>query len=125
MFGADNVSLGREPGGPLSAGRSAAIPATRSPRWWPGHPTRCGPGTSPRLLGPEKWQYSYLYVILDIYSRYATGWMVAERETAALAGHLIGETCLKHGVQPRALTLHSDRGSPWCPRSDRAKSVTI
>ena len=65
-----------------------------------------------RLLGPEKWQYFYLYVILDIYSRYATGWMVAERETAGLAGHLIGETCLKHGVQPRVLTLHSDRGSP-------------
>ena len=55
-----------------------------------------------RLLGPE-WQYFYLYVILDIYSRYATGWMVAERETAGLAGHLVGETCLKHGVQPRVL----------------------
>jgi len=65
-----------------------------------------------RLLGPEKWQYFYLYVILDIYSRYATGWMVAERETAGLAGHLVGETCLRHGVQPRVLTLHSDRGSP-------------
>ena len=65
-----------------------------------------------RLLGPEKWQYFYLYVILDIYSRYAAGWMVAERETAGLAGHLIGETCLKHRVQPRVLTLHSDRGAP-------------
>ena len=65
-----------------------------------------------RLLGPQKWQYFYLYVILDIYSRYATGWMVAERETAGLAGHLVGETCLKHGVQPRVLTLHSDRGAP-------------
>ncbi len=50
-----------------------------------------------------------LYVTLDIYSRYATGWMVAERETAGLAGHLIGETCLKHGVRSRVLTLHSDR----------------
>ena len=65
-----------------------------------------------RLLGPEKWQYFYLYVILDIYSRYVTGWMVAERETAGLAGRLIEESCLKHGVQPRVLTLHSDRGSP-------------
>ena len=61
-----------------------------------------------RLLGPEKWQYFYLYVILDIYSRYVTGWMVAERETAGLAGRLIEESCLKHGVQPRVLTLHSD-----------------
>ena len=65
-----------------------------------------------RLLGPEKWKYHYLYVILDIYSRYAAGWMVAERETAGLAGHLIGETCLRHGVRPQVLTLHSDRGSP-------------
>ncbi len=65
-----------------------------------------------RLLGPEKWRYFHLYVILDIFSRYVTGWMVAERETAGLAGHLIGETCLKHGVRPRVLTLHSDRGSP-------------
>ena len=65
-----------------------------------------------RLLGPQKGQYFYLYVILDIYSRYATGWMVAQRETAGLAGHLVSETCLKHGVQPQVLTLHSDRGSP-------------
>ena len=65
-----------------------------------------------RLLAPEKWRYFYLYVILDIYSRYVTGWMVAERETAGLAGHLVGETCLRHGVRPRVLTLHSDRGSP-------------
>ena len=65
-----------------------------------------------RLLGPEKWQYFYLYVILDIFSRYVTGWMVADRETAGLAGRLIEEGCLKHGVQPRVLTLHSDRGSP-------------
>ncbi|WP_419161000.1 DDE-type integrase/transposase/recombinase [Candidatus Palauibacter sp.] len=65
-----------------------------------------------RLLEPEKWRYFYLYVILDIFSRYATGWLVAERETAGLAGHLVGETCLKHGVEPRVLTLHSDRGSP-------------
>ena len=65
-----------------------------------------------RLLGPQKGQYFYLHVILDIYSRYATGWMVAQRETAGLAGHLVSETCLKHGVQPQVLTLHSDRGSP-------------
>ena len=65
-----------------------------------------------RLLGPAKWQYFYLYVILDIYSRYAAGWMVAERETAGLAGHLVGETCVRHGVEPQELTLHSDRGSP-------------
>ena len=65
-----------------------------------------------RLLGPRKGQYFYLYVILDIFSRHVTGWMVAERETAGLAGRLIEESCLKHGVRPQVLTLHSRRGSP-------------
>ena len=64
-----------------------------------------------RLLGPKKWSYYYLYVILDIYSRYVVGWMVADRENSALAGRLIQQSCLKHGVQPRVLTLHSDRGA--------------
>ena len=65
-----------------------------------------------RLLGPKKWNYYYLYVIMDIYSRYVVGWMVADRENSALAGRLIQQSCLKHGVQPRVLTLHSDRGTP-------------
>ena len=65
-----------------------------------------------RLLGPKKWSYFYLYVIMDIYSRYVVGWMVADRENSALAGRLIQQSCLKHGVQPQVLTLHSDRGAP-------------
>ncbi|MCP4003226.1 MAG: IS3 family transposase [bacterium] len=65
-----------------------------------------------KLLGPKKWTYYYLYVLLDIYSRYAVGWMVADRENSALAGRLIEETCTKEGVEPEVLTLHSDRGSP-------------
>lgn len=65
-----------------------------------------------RLLGPRTWSYFYLYVILDIYSRYAVGWMVADRENSALASRLIQQSCLKHGVQPQELTLHSDRGAP-------------
>ena len=65
-----------------------------------------------RLLGPRKWSYFYLYVILDIFSRYVVGWMVADRENSALAGRLIQQSCLKHGVQPQVLTLHSDRGAP-------------
>jgi len=65
-----------------------------------------------RLLGPQKWSYLYLYVILDIYSRYVVGWMVADRENSMLASRLIQQTCLKHGVQPDVLTLHSDRGAP-------------
>ena len=65
-----------------------------------------------KLLGPKKWTYYYLYVLLDIFSRYAVGWMVAERENSALAGRLIEETCHKQGVKPQVLTLHSDRGAP-------------
>jgi putative transposase len=65
-----------------------------------------------KLLGPKKWTYYYLYVLLDIFSRYAVGWMVADRENSALAGRLIEETCTKQGVEPEVLTLHSDRGSP-------------
>ena len=65
-----------------------------------------------KLLGPTKWTYFYLYVVLDIFSRYAVGWMVADRENSALAGRLIEETCHKQDVLPQVLTLHSDRGAP-------------
>ena len=65
-----------------------------------------------KLLGPQKWIYSYLYVILDLFSRYVVGWMVADKENASLASRLIEESCSKHAVRPEILTLHSDRGSP-------------
>ncbi len=64
-----------------------------------------------KLLGPVKWSYFYLYVILDIFSRYVVGWMVAPSESAALAGQLIGETCAKQNIQKGQLTIHADRGS--------------
>jgi putative transposase len=63
-----------------------------------------------KLLGPQKWSYFYLYVILDIFSRYVTGWMLAHRERAELAQRLIRETCAKHDVAADQLTLHIDRG---------------
>lgn len=64
-----------------------------------------------KLLGPVKWSYYYLYVILDIYSRYAVGWMLASRESAELAKRLIEETLEKQGITPGQLTIHADRGS--------------
>ncbi len=64
-----------------------------------------------KLHGPAKWTYYYLYVILDIYSRYAVGWMVATCESAALAEKLIAATCAKQGISRGQLTLHADRGS--------------
>ncbi len=63
-----------------------------------------------KLLGPAKWTYYYLYVILDIYSRCAVGWMLASRENADLAKRLIRETIEKENVDADQLTLHSDRG---------------
>lgn len=65
-----------------------------------------------KLLGPKKWTYYYLYVVLDVFSRLVVGWMVADRENSSLAVHLIAESCSKHDVQPNVLTLHSDRGAP-------------
>jgi putative transposase len=64
-----------------------------------------------KLLGPAKWTYFYLYVILDIFSRYVVGWMVAPRESAELAKRLIGETCRKQLIAPEQLTIHADRGT--------------
>jgi putative transposase len=64
-----------------------------------------------KLLGPVKWTYFYLYVILDIFSRYVVGWMVAERESAELAKRLIAETCRKQNIGPDQLTIHADRGT--------------
>jgi putative transposase len=63
-----------------------------------------------KLLGPMKWTYFYLYVILDVFSRYVTGWMVAHRESAELAEKFIQETLGKHDIPPGQLSLHADRG---------------
>jgi len=63
-----------------------------------------------KLKGARKWTYHYLYVIMDIYSRYVVGWMVAPRESAALAERLIEQTCENQGIEPGELTIHADRG---------------
>jgi putative transposase len=65
-----------------------------------------------KLRGPAKWTYYYLYVIIDVFSRYVVGWMVAERECASLARRLFEETCAKQGIVPGQLTVHADRGAP-------------
>lgn len=64
-----------------------------------------------KLLGPVKWSYFYLFVILDLFSRYVVGWMIAHRESAVLAERLIRETCEKQNIEPGQLTIHADRGS--------------
>jgi putative transposase len=63
-----------------------------------------------RLLGPAKWNYFYLYVILDVFSRYVVGWLLAHCESADLASRLIRESCEKQRIVPDRLTIHADRG---------------
>ena len=64
-----------------------------------------------KLKGPVKWSYYHLYVILDIFSRYVVGWMIAPRESATLAKRLINESCMKQNIAEDQLILHADRGS--------------
>ena len=64
-----------------------------------------------KLKGPAKWTCFHLYVILDIFSRYVVGWLIAPRESAELAQQLIADTVARHDVMPGALTLHADRGT--------------
>jgi putative transposase len=66
-----------------------------------------------KLLGPAEWTYFYLYVMLDVFSRYVVGWMVAHRESATLADQFIRETCARQAIAREHLTVHADRGSAW------------
>ena len=64
-----------------------------------------------KLHGPTKWTYFYLYCIIDIYSRYIVGWMLAPRESAELAERLLADTITKEQADPNQLTIHADNGS--------------
>jgi len=70
-----------------------------------------------KLKGPVKWTYYYLYVILDVFSRYVVGWMAALRESATLAQRLIDQTCVRQGIAPEQLTIHADRGPAMLAKS--------
>jgi putative transposase len=63
-----------------------------------------------KLRGPEKWTYYYLYVLLDVFSRYVVGWMIARQESSILAKELIETSCQRQGIDQNQLVLHSDRG---------------
>jgi len=64
------------------------------------------------MRGPRKWAHFALYTVLDIFSRYVVGWMIAETQTSDLARQLVAESADKQGIQPGQLTLHSDNGTP-------------
>ena len=63
-----------------------------------------------KLLGPTKWTYFYLYVMLDVFSRYVVGWLIADAESATLAEQLMNDAYAREGVSPGQLTIHADRG---------------
>jgi putative transposase len=88
----------------------ATHPPTVKPELVAAAPNRVWSWDITKLLGPATWTYFYLYVVLDIFSRYAVGWMVAARESAALAQRLLAETIAKQGVARDQLTVHADRG---------------
>jgi putative transposase len=70
-----------------------------------------------RLAGPYKWTWFQLYTILDVYSRYVVGWLVAPRESAVLAEQLIADALYRHQIEDGRLTLHADRGSSMTSRT--------
>jgi putative transposase len=70
-----------------------------------------------KLKGAVKWSYFYLYVILDVFSRYVVGWLVAERDSATVAQRLIAQTCARQGIAQGTLTIHADRGAAMIAKS--------
>ena len=101
----------REAGESRERRRQAVHPAAVKPELVATGPNQVYSWDITKLHGPAKWAYYHLYVILDIYSRYAVGWMVATRESAVLAEKLIAETCAKQGITRGQLSLHADRGT--------------
>ena len=95
-----------------NAAASVATRFVKSPNCWPKLPTRYGPWDITKLMGPVKWSYFYLYVILDIFSRRVTGWRVEHAESAVQFKALFLDAIAKHAVPPDQLTLHADRGGP-------------
>ena len=97
--------------------RQATHPARIKPELVASAPNTVWSWDITKLLGPEKWTYFHLYVVIDIYSRYVTGWLLATRETAELAERLLGETIRKQNVEVDQLTIHADRGTSMASKT--------
>lgn len=91
--------------------RQAVHPPTKKPELVATAPNECWSWDISKLLGPAKWTWYYLYVVIDIWSRYVPGWMLARAERAWLAERLLADTIAKQGVEPGQLTIHADRGA--------------
>ena len=101
----------RQASGTRERRRQATHPAKVKPELVATGPNQVWSWDITKLRGPATWSWFYLYVIIDIYSRYAVGWMVAQRESAPLAEVLIRQTLAKQGIGRHQLTIHADRGS--------------
>jgi putative transposase len=97
--------------------RHATHPARVKPELVATRPNQCWSWDITKLAGPAKWTWYYLYAILDIYSRYAVGWMVAHRGAAVLAERLLADTITTQGVEAGQLTVHADRGTSMTSKS--------
>src|SRR6184192_1550867 len=97
--------------------RQATHPATVKPELVATRPNQVWSWDITKLLGPQKWTYFHLYVVIDIYSRYVTGWLLATRETAELAERLLGETIRKQHVTADQLAIHADRGTSMASKT--------
>jgi putative transposase len=92
--------------------RQATHPAAKKPELLASKPNEVWSWDISKLLGPQKWTYYYLYVIIDIFSRYVPGWMLAHVENAKLAEVVLADTVAKQSIARDQLTIHADRGSP-------------
>jgi putative transposase len=96
--------------------RQATHPARVKPELVATAPNQVYSWDITKLLGPAKWTYFYLYVIIDIYSRYVVGWLIAERESALLAEKLLADTIVKQRIDRGTLSIHADSGSSMASR---------
>jgi putative transposase len=97
-------------------------PAYQKPELLAERPNQVWSWDITKLMGPTKWSYFYLYVIIDIFSRRVVGWCVADTESAALFKPLFDDAVVKHAVPPGQLTLHADRGGPMKAKHAPAKA---
>lgn len=91
--------------------RQAVHPARVKPELVATQPNQCWSWDITKLHGPTKWSYYYLYVIIDIYSRYVVGWLLADAESKDLAERLLADTIAKQHIHRNQLTIHADNGS--------------
>jgi putative transposase len=92
--------------------RQATHPAQKKPELLARRPNQVWSWDITKLLGPAKWTYYYLYVIIDIYSRYVPGWMLARAENGRLAEKFLADTFAKQHIRHGQLSVHADHGGP-------------